>query len=83
MGQSLSDSGTYYGNDGPTSPGGPAPGEWRTPPLWGYRDSGPYLHDGRAQDLGEAVALHEGQSKASARRFSALSPRNGPKSRRS
>ncbi len=23
--------------------------EWRTPPLWGFRDSGPYLHDGRAQ----------------------------------
>ena len=21
--------------------------EWRTPPLWGFRDSGPYLHDGR------------------------------------
>ena len=75
MGQSLSDSGTYYGNDGPTSPGGPSPGEWRTPPLWGYRDSGPYLHDGRAQDLEEAVALHEGQSKASAHGFFALSPR--------
>ena len=22
--------------------------EWRTPPLWGFRDSGPYLHDGLA-----------------------------------
>ena len=30
--------------------------EWRTPPLWGFRDSGPYLHDGRAQNLDEAVA---------------------------
>jgi len=23
--------------------------EWRTPPLWGVRDSGPYLHDGGPQ----------------------------------
>src|SRR5262249_50924591 len=27
---------------------GPAPSEWRTPPLWGVADSAPYLHDGRA-----------------------------------
>jgi RNA polymerase sigma factor (sigma-70 family) len=72
MGQSLSDSGSYYGNDGPTSPGGPNPQEWRTPPLWGYRDSAPYLHDGRAEDLEEAVALHGGQARGSARRFFAL-----------
>jgi len=73
MGQSLSDSGSYYGSEGPDSPGGPAPGEWRTPPLWGYRDSGPYLHDGRAQNLEEAVALHEGQGETSAHKFFALS----------
>jgi RNA polymerase sigma factor (sigma-70 family) len=72
MGQSLSDSGTYYGSEGPDSPGGPSPGEWRTPPLWGYRDSGPYLHDGRAQNLEEAVALHEGQAETSAHGFFAL-----------
>jgi RNA polymerase sigma factor (sigma-70 family) len=69
MGQSLSDSGSYYGSEGPSSPGGPSPQEWRTPPLWGYRDSGPYLHDGRANDLEEAVALHGGQALASTRRF--------------
>jgi RNA polymerase sigma factor (sigma-70 family) len=74
MGPSLSDSGTYYGVEGPDSPGGPSPQEWRTPPLWGYRDSAPYLHDGRAQDLDEAVALHEGQGKMAARRFFTLSP---------
>ena len=33
--------------------------EWRTPPLWGVRDSAPYLHDGRAATLEEAIALHE------------------------
>jgi RNA polymerase sigma factor (sigma-70 family) len=69
MGPSLSDSGSYYGSEGPSSPGGPNPQEWRTPPLWGYRDSGPYLHDGRANDVEEAVALHGGQAHASTRRF--------------
>jgi CxxC motif-containing protein (DUF1111 family) len=36
--------------------------EWRTPPLWGFRDSGPYLHDGRAETLDQTVALHGGES---------------------
>ncbi len=49
--------------------------EWRTPPLWGFRDSGPYLHDGRAQSLDQAVALHGGQGAASALKFFELSPR--------
>lgn len=49
--------------------------EWRTPPLWGFRDSGPYLHNGRAQTLEQAVALHGGQGVASARKFFELSPR--------
>jgi RNA polymerase sigma factor (sigma-70 family) len=73
MGESLSDIGSSYGIEGPDSPGGPSPREWRTPPLWGFRDSGPYLHDGRAQDLEETVALHGGQGQISARRFFALS----------
>ncbi len=73
MGQSLSDSGSSYGIDGPDTPMGPKPREWRTPPLWGYRDSGPYLHDGRAQGLEEAVALHDGQARSSAHRFFSLS----------
>ena len=36
--------------------------EWRTPPLWGFRDSAPYLHDGRAKTLDQAVAMHGGES---------------------
>lgn len=75
MGPGLTDSGVYYGSDGPSSPGGPSPGEWRTPPLWGFRDSGPYLHDGRAQTLEEAVALHGGQGTQAARSFFALAAR--------
>ena len=73
LGQSLSDSGSSYGLDGPDTPVGPKPREWRTPPLWGYRDSGPYLHDGRAQGLEEAVAFHDGQARDSAHRFFSLS----------
>jgi CxxC motif-containing protein (DUF1111 family) len=36
--------------------------EWRTPPLWGVRDSAPYLHDGRAADLPTAIKLHGGEA---------------------
>ncbi|MGP0067599.1 MAG: di-heme oxidoredictase family protein [Isosphaeraceae bacterium] len=50
--------------------------EWKTPPLWGFRDSGPYLHDGRAQTLEEAVAMHGGQGSPAAQRFFGLSPRD-------
>jgi CxxC motif-containing protein (DUF1111 family) len=49
--------------------------EWKTPPLWGFRDSGPYLHDGRAQTLDEAVAMHGGQGAAAALRYFQLTPR--------
>ena len=47
--------------------------EWRTPPLWGVRDSAPYLHDGRAATLDEAIALHGGEGESSAKRYFALS----------
>ena len=48
--------------------------EWRTPPLWGLRDSGPYLHDGRATSIEQAIVMHAGQGAASARRYAELSP---------
>ena len=47
--------------------------EWRTPPLWGVRDSAPYLHDGRAATLEEAIALHGGEGAGSAQRYFELS----------
>lgn len=43
--------------------------EWRTPPLWGLRDSGPYLHDGRADTIEQAIALHGGEAQRSTRQF--------------
>jgi CxxC motif-containing protein (DUF1111 family) len=55
-------------------PKGARKGEWRTPPLWGVRDSGPYLHDGRAQTIEQAVAMHGGQGSTSAQKFFLLSP---------
>jgi hypothetical protein len=48
--------------------------EWRTPPLWGLKGSAPYLHDGRAATVVEAIALHGGEAEACARRYFALSP---------
>ena len=49
--------------------------EWRTPPLWGLRDSAPYLHDGRAATVDQAIALHGGQGAAAAQRYAQLSAR--------
>lgn len=49
--------------------------EWRTPPLWGVRDSSPYLHDGRAESLELAIALHGGEAEASMQMYQDLSPR--------
>jgi CxxC motif-containing protein (DUF1111 family) len=47
--------------------------EWRTPPLWGFRDSAPYLHDGRAKTLDQTVAMHAGESTQVAQGFFNLS----------
>lgn len=47
--------------------------EWRTAPLWGAGDSAPYMHDGRAETLLEAIALHDGESAGSRDRFLNLS----------
>jgi CxxC motif-containing protein (DUF1111 family) len=51
----------------------PVDSEWRTPPLWGVADSGPYLHDGRAATLVEAIALHGGEAEACTKRFFEMS----------
>jgi len=54
-------------------PQGAASGsEWRTPPLWGLRFTAPYLHDGRAATLEEAVLAHAGEGAGARDRFLAL-----------
>ena len=46
--------------------------EWRTTPLWGLRDSAPYMHDGRAETVLQAIVLHDGESAGTRDRFLAL-----------
>ena len=53
---------------------GPAPSEWRTPPLWGVADSAPYMHDGRAPTLADAIKLHGGQGARARNNFLKLNP---------
>jgi CxxC motif-containing protein (DUF1111 family) len=48
--------------------------EWRTPPLWGLRDTAPYLHDGRAATLEQAIAFHGGEGSRSRAKYFALAP---------
>jgi hypothetical protein len=48
--------------------------EWRTPPLWGLRDSTPYLHDGRADTIADAIAMHGGEGLLAAQAFFELAP---------
>lgn len=47
--------------------------EWRTPPLWGVNDSAPYMHDGRAETILEAISMHDGEAMATRNRFLSLS----------
>jgi CxxC motif-containing protein (DUF1111 family) len=52
------------------------PGVFRTPPLWGVRDTAPYLHDGRAASLRAAILLHDGEALGVRRGFEALARRD-------
>ncbi len=50
------------------------PREMKTPPLWGLRASGPYLHDGRAATVDEAIRGHDGEGAMARERYNRLSP---------
>ena len=54
----------------------PSPGEWRTSPLWGVADSGPYLHDGRAETLDQAISMHGGEAVDVAARYTDANPKD-------
>ncbi|MEM7311857.1 MAG: di-heme oxidoredictase family protein, partial [Planctomycetota bacterium] len=47
--------------------------EWRTPPLWGIADTGPYLHDGRARTLDQAILWHGGEGQMARDSYARLS----------
>ena len=70
MGAALAGRGGAYGRSTPAIAAND--NAWRTPPLWGVASSAPYMHDGRARDLYEAIRLHGGQAEQSARAFGAL-----------
>lgn len=48
--------------------------EMKTPPLWGLRASGPYLHDGRAATVDAAILDHDGEALSSRNRYLQLPP---------
>lgn len=48
-------------------------GFYRTPPLWGVKHTAPYLHDGRAETLEQAILLHAGEAQSARDAFVALS----------
>jgi CxxC motif-containing protein (DUF1111 family) len=75
MGPDLSDEGRSYGSANDGSPSALASQEWRTPPLWALADTGPYLHDGRAQTVSAAIRAHGGEARDSAIAFSRLPAR--------
>ena len=62
------------GKESPAPSGEAGPTEWRTTPLWGAASSAPYLHDGRAATLHDAIALHGGEAELTSRRYAALAP---------
>jgi CxxC motif-containing protein (DUF1111 family) len=70
MGSDLADAGQYYASTDPNAdPKSVRAAEWRTPPLWGLAASAPFLHDGRARNVEEAVAFHGGEAASSAFRY--------------
>jgi CxxC motif-containing protein (DUF1111 family) len=46
--------------------------EFRTQPLWGVRHHAPFLHDGRAATLDEAIRAHGGEAQAIRDAYAAL-----------
>lgn len=48
--------------------------EFRTQPLWGLRPVGPYLHDGRASTVHDAIRAHGGEGERARRNYERLQP---------
>jgi CxxC motif-containing protein (DUF1111 family) len=60
-------------NDG-IAQAGARPNEMKTPPLWGLRVSAPYLHDGRAATIDQAIRAHDGEARRVRERYVGLAP---------
>ncbi len=50
------------------------PNEWKTPSLWGVADSAPYMHDGSASTLHDAILKHGGDARSVREKYNALGP---------
>ncbi len=50
--------------------------EFRTQPLWGVGVAAPYLHDGRADTLDEAIRMHGGEAEAARDAYEAFDERD-------
>jgi CxxC motif-containing protein (DUF1111 family) len=48
--------------------------EFRTSPLWGIRDTAPYMHSGEADTIEEAIRLHDGEGASSRDAIRMLGP---------
>jgi len=59
--------------DAVSGPDGIARDEFITRPLWGLAESAPYLHDGRAVTIPEAILAHGGEAATQRSSFEALS----------
>lgn len=46
--------------------------EFRTAPLWGLRTQGTFLHDGRANNIHDAITAHDGQARTSREAYQQL-----------
>jgi CxxC motif-containing protein (DUF1111 family) len=64
----------YYGGSADVLVAVPpeAPRLWRTPPLWGVAESGPYLHDGRSPTLDHAIRQHNGEARGAKEKYASL-----------
>jgi hypothetical protein len=67
MGNSLADAHDTFGH-------AVAARLFMTRPLWGVAVTAPYLHDGRAATLGDAIAQHDGEGAAARDAYLALAP---------
>lgn len=52
--------------------GDAGPRDMKTPPLWGLRNSAPYLHHGHAGTIDEAIRAHAGEATPARDRYRAL-----------
>jgi CxxC motif-containing protein (DUF1111 family) len=46
--------------------------EFRTAPLWGLRAQRTFLHDGRANNINDAITAHDGQARTSREAYQRL-----------